>query len=718
MANRDVLRFPSWQGPLPADAILWFTDVASDQEYRITPEQLVGGATGAANALRGTNKIVSYLQPFAGMPAGMATRESLLPGSLCPEVRCIVLNSALPAEAAAGVTGKLKVYVLALDPEGPLTTFADAGTGTATVRCAWVEEGTIEAALAGTPRFNNLREQYPLGFEVKEIVDDGALLLFQAEQEMFRETFDDDRIPAPTRGGNAYWKEISPSPYSHRQNTDAGTLLDRFIIQLASQNQEQGLQRTMLGFGKGQGGRPTMLALRWQNEDNSPAAVLEVCYDFKSDTNYEADPDLEQNQWEPLGGGPGGLRVFDGNPTTALAGQQWLFPDDGIYVALSDFEFEENPDASGDWELLLKAPREVFWASLPLAPGNYTTIAQYLTNALNADPRLPVTRPSGRTVYVEGSGQLLSGERGNPSRPFVQFSTGISSAQPGDTVEVRVGGTNTVSGRAAYSTGVTVDRNLVVQGIGRPQLWNTDLGFASSSLMTSMRLLGLVFTKPMQVVPNSTVARRIEFEHCDFGPEFYLRLERDLTPTDQLQVIRFTRCTFDHQRTDFAFIEFNSSTVHTQRYLVEFLDCTIRIASKPLAGGIMRNDMLPQQVKLLGTTTLELVAGQALGAVTNPTSVAVPDTFWYVDQRLTAGPGPGTDVTELVAQFAGGAAQETTLLIYADAAGTFQLYSSTGVSAVSYKKNGAAQALPITVAAGDTLSILATGTGTVRLRKI
>lgn len=47
MPNRDVYTFPEWQGPIPANAILWFTDPNSDEEYRFLPNQLTGLESGA-----------------------------------------------------------------------------------------------------------------------------------------------------------------------------------------------------------------------------------------------------------------------------------------------------------------------------------------------------------------------------------------------------------------------------------------------------------------------------------------------------------------------------------------------------------------------------------------------------------------------------------------------------------------------------------------------
>ncbi|GGF22182.1 hypothetical protein [Hymenobacter cavernae] len=76
-----------------------------------------------------------------------------------------------------------------------------------------------------------------------------------------------------------------------------------------------------------------------------------------------------------------------------------------------------------------------------------------------------------------------------------------------------------------------------------------------------------------------------------------------------------------------------------------------------------------------------------------------------------------SDLVELAAEFAGADNQTATLTIWPAAAGTYALYSATGVNVSSYQKNSIDSPLPITVAAGDKITILGAGSGTVRLRK-
>lgn len=67
---------------------------------------------------------------------------------------------------------------------------------------------------------------------------------------------------------------------SHSQNTDLGTNSPTFEIQRLSQNQEQGQQITAVLFGGQQGGARFGLGVRWQNDDNAPAADVVFCASY------------------------------------------------------------------------------------------------------------------------------------------------------------------------------------------------------------------------------------------------------------------------------------------------------------------------------------------------------------------------------------------------------------------------------------------------------
>lgn len=114
------------------------------------------------------------------------------------------------------------------------------------------------------------------------------------------------------------------------------------------------------------------------------------------------------------------------------------------------------------------------------------------------------------------------------------------------------------------------------------------------------------------------------------------------------------------------------------------------------------------------------IGGDGGAAYTLPAGTATDRGGFRIGSGFTITEGDKiniTDLVELVGQFAGTGEQKCTLSIYSDSAGNYSLFSNNGITSVSYKKNGNAANLPITVAAGNTIEITGTGTGTVRLRK-
>lgn len=100
-----------------------------------------------------------------------------------------------------------------------------------------------------------------------------------------------DAQPATTTTAPAVWVL---APALHTQNTDTGTTGNGFIIQQDSQQQGTGLQRTLLGFGRGLNQLPAVLAYRWQNADGTAAGQLETC------SAYDAAAPAA-NVWQPVG---------------------------------------------------------------------------------------------------------------------------------------------------------------------------------------------------------------------------------------------------------------------------------------------------------------------------------------------------------------------------------------------------------------------------------
>lgn len=247
-----------------------------------------------SNTIRGAAKVVRFRSSLLfGVPAGASTLDRLSPVALCVGNVATVLN---PAETPTTVSKPPKRYALAIVPAGTagaveVAIDADPGT-TATAPCKWVDFENIELGVleyfTPTPEGG----EYRAGTTVKFLNE--TVRGYEATQLLVASAYPGGQIPSPSSpNGATLWKEIFFSPLEHTQNTDRGTTGRVFTIALDSQNQEQGEQRTMLGFGAAQGDAPAMLAWKWQNADSTPAGVLELC------PAYDATPGAA-NQWGPV----------------------------------------------------------------------------------------------------------------------------------------------------------------------------------------------------------------------------------------------------------------------------------------------------------------------------------------------------------------------------------------------------------------------------------
>ncbi|MBC6698064.1 hypothetical protein [Hymenobacter sp. BT190] len=216
-----------------------------------------------------------------------------------------IARDGVTGEQAAAGERKEPVYfqLIPLSGNGLRAYVDEKPETTERIGATWVlASGSEEDRVNSFPEFVEEDHPYKKGDTFKYTFPDGPTRLFEVKNDI-----DLQYNPLPTEEEEQpFYKPFAPFVVeTHAQNTDLGTVLDRFIIQLASQNQEQGVQRTMLGFGKAQGARPAMLALQWQDANSEPVAKLEVCYSFTSEAEYAANPALPANVWVPVGGGPG-----------------------------------------------------------------------------------------------------------------------------------------------------------------------------------------------------------------------------------------------------------------------------------------------------------------------------------------------------------------------------------------------------------------------------
>ncbi|MBC6698890.1 hypothetical protein [Hymenobacter sp. BT190] len=217
-----------------------------------------------------------------------------------------VANATDAGSAATGVEAGEAEFVLRKDSTGPLWAYVSVKSSLR-VRVRWLPVGDPNERPEFLPVLQLEDYPYEAGDAVQHTFPNGQTIPLEVRRALPRPGAGIlNPVPTGHPTDDPNYLPLAPLTLdTHRANTDAGTVLDRFIIQLASQNQEQGVQRTMLGFGKAQAARPAMLALQWQDANSEPVAKLEVCYSFTSEAEYAANPALPANAWEPVGGGPG-----------------------------------------------------------------------------------------------------------------------------------------------------------------------------------------------------------------------------------------------------------------------------------------------------------------------------------------------------------------------------------------------------------------------------
>jgi|GEM_PF-6324848 len=279
--NLDTIPEMEGTGLVPGETLMLVRNTATGKDRKVPAHRV---AIRNANALRGADKVVEFLQPFPGMPSLASTLATLDPKTLCPEVVCTVQNDAGYAELVAGVPGKKKQLVVAIDVNGELTVMADAGLTSRTVKATWVAAGTVAAQLAGREYFTPFpaRGDYPLGFEVKYVVQ-GKLRLFQAKKLLAVDSSDEFGIPAPTGlASDENWEELSPE----------GTTLPAEIIISAD------LARTLRDGGKI---RPTQYRIE-RRVDVEGQTLRPVVVRGISASAFDLENALQQREdgsWEP-----------------------------------------------------------------------------------------------------------------------------------------------------------------------------------------------------------------------------------------------------------------------------------------------------------------------------------------------------------------------------------------------------------------------------------
>ncbi|MDB5268042.1 MAG: hypothetical protein JWP58_1082 [Hymenobacter sp.] len=120
--------------------------------------------------------------------------------------------------------------------------------------------------------------------------------------------------PVPTGlESDVYYKPYAPltSAHEHAQNTDAGTTAGEFRLRFNSSFQDHGLGATVLIFEGSQGGNQGALRFRFQNADDTDAAVFEQCLAY---TGTATDT------WTTIGGTvPPDTVAYAGNVALDLA---------------------------------------------------------------------------------------------------------------------------------------------------------------------------------------------------------------------------------------------------------------------------------------------------------------------------------------------------------------------------------------------------------------
>ncbi|GAB2954698.1 hypothetical protein GCM10027048_20250 [Hymenobacter coalescens] len=600
---------------------------------------------------------------------------------LDPDLMC--LSTTISCDFGPDGTGK--EYAFVFDENGPWNIWRDATFTGPRVNARLVLLGSQEQRFAGIEPWNpyaTYAGPNPDGNFASQVSHKDKL--WTARVPMAPGNFPPGQAPEPgTVGGAAFWKELSPTPVVHQQNTDTGTISAEFAIGHGTESQGSTEYR-LLKFVSDAQRANVAVAVRWTPQAGGGDLVeLVKCLEFIPPV------DRPGNVWEPIGSGDGG-------------GLPYFYLEDETQLALENEAGERQ--------------------------------------TISLDALVPTILPGSRVLVVQGAGQDAgTARRDRAGKPYVSVTAAHGAAQDGDTVLVLPGGTSLLNGRPAYAEPLYFIKNLFVQGLGLPQMANAwDLG--RGGLATDIVVKGMYLNSAYHLFPNLTQASRIRFEDCVFGPQAYLVKYRSTNQFDAVATIELVRCRGVFEGAGPAgFLRYDEHDSLASPSILILDDCRFATTATSFITGQMRNPAvtgaLRSRVVLRGTTRIELPDGVPLDAVTIA-AVGTPlaSSEWLTDERApVGGGGPAPDLTnyytkaesdaryssgtDLVAQFLAAGAQTGTFLVQADEAGVYSLYSSTGVSAVSYKKNGVATALPVALAAGDTLEVLATGAGTVRLRK-
>lgn len=579
---------------------------------------------------------------------------------LDPKLMC--LHTTISVEF--GPDGTNKEYALVYDAEGPYEVYRDATFTGALIKARLTLLGSPEQVNAGIPEFNPYGPG-PTADDVYRGPDEnghnGAQVTYQdkiwtTKQPVARSMFDNHLIPYPgTPAGAAWFKELSPTPLTHLQNTDTGTTAAEYVIGLNSQTQGTTEYR-LIGFLADSQRANVALGARWTyQEDGSDVVELVQCL------GYAAPAGNPANVWTTVGSGGGGIEAF------------YLEDETLAYI-----------DAGGQ---------------------------QY---AIDLGEALAPARSTRRLFVVEGNGQTGTGFAGTFARPFNTLSQGYTAAVAGSAVVVLRGGAGTDSfGRPMYTDGVSVARDVNWQGVGFPVLGQYfELGAYAGSARR-IRVSGLEFLLRSVVLKPAAGAHQIEFDSCRWQGQAFFQLFGQGVSNASIDQVLVRRSTFHTLQLDggygcVLFSQRDDIGLQAQTLILE--DCELSSENTPLFTGTIHPD---SRVILRGHTRLNVPDGYPLSSMTRHTGGLVAEADWLIDERASV----GTDSTELAGQFQGTDPQQADFYIYADAVGTYQVHSATGVTGVSYQRNGSAATLPVSVEEGNTLSILATGAGTVRLRK-
>jgi hypothetical protein len=478
------------------------------------------------------------------------------------------------------------VYKFVFDPAGTWDVWRDATFTGPKVKARLVRLDSAEAQTAGIPAWN---EEEPEGYFGPGDADHPVSQVTQGDKIWAcRQTHSlaafPDGLPEPgTPAGAPYWKELSPTPVVHQQNTDLGTTSPEFVVGIGSESQGTTEYRLLKFVCDPQ--RPNaVFAARWVPQpDDSDQVQLVQCL------NYVPPIGNPANVWAPIGGGLSALYVEDDTVLQLEAGGQTLGLDLGLYF----------------------------------------------------EPRAP----AGAFLVVEGHGQPASeGRRGSWSRRFPSIKAAHDAAQNGDAIIVLPGGGSlTSAGRPAYSEKTVLTKSVQIVGLGGPVVSgpsssnNLEVGAYAGSPIR-VRISGLEFFTPVPVLKPAFGAHDVEFTDCIWSGNSYLQLFGLGVNNGGIDRVVVRRGRFNSTLPAAAegIVVLTQREDYDQAMHLTLEDCVVVSTGALLIGGTAHPS---SRVVLAGITRLT-PSGTAYQIKRLPSGALVPEADWLIEELITGGGGP------------------------------------------------------------------------------